>query len=262
MSETVTALRHSRLRLKLRELHHRIHLRLRSWLRRDPEMFAPHGIPVRMPASVDPEVRYALARGWDYEAPEVRMIRGRLRAGMNVLELGGSLGIASAVIRERIGPDAHHLIVEAVPELAEICRMNASRGAVTGAVEVVNATIDHSGKPIVRFVRGNSSLMGHVARGETGDFEVPTTTLATLADRMPAGPYALVCDIEGAELGLVGCEAGALSRVSMLIMEIHPRAFPGGEADLGRLIATITGLGLVPVASEADVHCFVRPAVG
>lgn len=235
-----------------------MYLRWRSLFTRDPDVFTPHGIPIRVPPHADLTIRYGLARGQPYEAPEARMVREFLRTGMNVLEMGGCLGVVSATIRNRIGPDPRHVVVEAIPELAEICRSNAMIGAAPGATEVVNAAVDYSGSPTVLFQFGKNAHVGRLARGEAEGIKVSATTLSSLAQRLPPGPFALVCDIEGAEIELVEREPEVFSRVSVFILETHPRFYPGREADRDRLVAAILGRGFRLADSESDVRCFVR----
>lgn len=78
------------------------------------EDFSPHGVPVHVPATADISLRYLLTRGRDYEREEAAMVRDFLAPGMNVIELGGCMGIISALIRDRIGPEAKHVVVEAL----------------------------------------------------------------------------------------------------------------------------------------------------
>ena len=86
--------------------------------------FAVHGVSVEVPRSVGIELRYNLMRE-RYENDEAELIRKYVSRGCNVVELGGSLGIVSRVIRDTIGPGAVHIVVEANPDLVEICAQNA-----------------------------------------------------------------------------------------------------------------------------------------
>ena len=68
----------------------------------DDEFFSPHGVPIRVPKDGDLAIRYLLARGRPYEAPEADMVRKYLSIVMTVIELGGCYGIVSALIRKQI----------------------------------------------------------------------------------------------------------------------------------------------------------------
>ncbi len=127
---------------------------------KDLEIFHPYGVAVHLPKGEQTEIRHLLASGKPYEQAEIEGVRDFVPSGQDVLELGGSIGVVSAVVRRQIGPAAYHLIVEADPRLAEICLENAAREADPGTVEVVHAAVDYSGAAEVRFARGAMRITG------------------------------------------------------------------------------------------------------
>lgn len=189
------------------------------------------------------------------------MVRRYILPGTNVLELGGCLGIVSASIRNRIGPTAQHVIVEACPDLAPVCLANASLGASPGCVEVITAALDYSHSPRVLFQSGSNALQGRVSPDQREGIATPAVTLSELARRMPAGPFAVVCDIEGTELSLILNEADVFSRVEILILEAHPQLFPDGPTDTERLVDELARHGLQLQESDSHVYCFKRSRV-
>lgn len=237
-------------------LRRKLYLAVLRLLGRERQVFAPHGIAVQVPREADVKLRYDLARGRPYEAAEAQMIRQFLLPGMSVIELGGCLGIVSALIRNQIGPTAHHIVVEANPELARLCEPNAKIGAANGATQIVVAAVDYSGAASVSFSLGKTAHGGHVSA--KGKISVPTTTLSKLAESLPPGPFALVCDIEGAELAMINQQEPELRRISLLILETHPTAYPDGAADKDRMLAKIAELGLRQIAQVKNVHAFLR----
>lgn len=242
----------------MKHLRRSLHVLLHDLFSRDPEHFAPHGIRIHIPRSADRSIRYLLMRGRPYEQPECDLIRAYLRPGMNVLELGGCMGIVSASIRSAIGPTARHIVVEAMPELATICSSNARLGAEPDSVVMVEAAIDYSGRPTVRFApRHNAHVGGVAGDGEPG-IDVPSTTLAALAGRMPQGPFALVCDIEGTETEMIARESDVFDRIDLLIIETHPRRYAQPEADLAAMEARLHEHGLRRAETRMDVQCYLR----
>jgi FkbM family methyltransferase len=233
----------------------------RKFSGKNPEIFSPHGIPIRIPADADVFLRFRLSRGIPHEAPEARMVQRHIRPHENVLELGGSVGIVSAVIRKTIGPDAQHVILEANPDLIEICKENANIGAKPGRTEVVAEVLDSSGSASVCFRNTTDALGGRVARHGEDGVEVRATTLAKLVKRIRPGWFALVCDIEGAELALLERELQAMARVRVFILECHPHLYPGKQVDLDRIIGMTEGCGFQLVDSEHCVYTFVRPGI-
>lgn len=242
------------------KLNRRLYLWIHDRLSPEPDVFSPHGLPVRIPRSADGTLRYTLARRRPYELPEANLIRAYISPDMPVVELGGCMGVVSATIRHRIGPRARHVVVEAIPELAAICRVNASAGAEPGATVVIEAAVDYSGSPTVTFATGHSAHVGHVATSGEPGITVGTITLSALASEMPAGSFALVCDIEGGELALFEHDAQTLARVDVLVLETHPHVYPNGDQDLRRLLERIESLGLRQVAEMEQVYGFRRLA--
>ncbi len=97
----------------------------------------------KLPPRAGLGVRSSLLRD-KYERDEAAMILRHLPADLPVIELGGSLGVISALIRSRLSPGTRHLIVEANPALIEICAGNAA-GKADGLSEVVNAAVHYDG---------------------------------------------------------------------------------------------------------------------
>jgi FkbM family methyltransferase len=242
----------------MKRIRRTLHLLLHDAFSKDPEHFSPHGIRVRIPKTADRSIRYLLMRRRPYEQPERDLVVKHLRSGMNVLELGGCMGIVSATIRATIGPRARHLVVEAIPELANICAANARIGAEPDAVNVVQAAIDYSGNPTVRFAPRHNAHVGGVAGLHEDGIDVPATTLTALGHQMPAGPFALVCDIEGTEIDMIAHESDVLNRIDVLILETHPKRYVNPKSDIDALRARLRSHGLRLVESCSDVECFAR----
>lgn len=220
------------------------------------EVFSPHGVPIRIPKNGDLAIRYLLARGRPYEAPEADMVRKYLSIDMNVIELGGCYGVISALIRKQIGPDARHIIVEADPSLAKICASNANLENTKNTAEVVVAAVDYSGSKNINFSTGQNVHGGHVANDNEAGFSVPTTTLAKQVLKLPQTEYILVCDIEGAELGLSHHDKKALSKAYLVILETHPKIYPRKNLDYLQIQKNIESAGLVEIEKSGAVVCF------
>jgi FkbM family methyltransferase len=222
----------------------------------DNEVFSPHGVSIIIPKDGDLAIRYLLARGRPYEAPEADMVRKYLSIGMNVIELGGCYGIISALIQKQIGPDAKHIIVEADPSLAKICAANANLDNTDNGAELVIAAVDYSGEKKITFAKGQNAHDGHIAgNGEPG-FSVSTTTLAKQVKKLPENEYILVCDIEGAELELSINEKAALSQVYLLILETHADIYPRKKLDYEEMQKNIENAGLTEIEKSGAVVCF------
>ena len=242
----------------MKKLKRHLYLIAKSLFSKSNEHFSPHGIPIFIPTSVDLAIRYLLAKGRPYEEPEADMVKSYLAPNTNVIELGGCLGVISALIRKQIGPHAKHIIVEANPNLAAICLLNAKQDSDVGATEVVVAAIDYSGADSVQFSVGNNAHVGHVSHLNEKGLTAPTVTLSKLAQRIPEGPFALVCDIEGAEVRLFEEERDMLSRLSLVVLETHSDVYSDGKATQNEMLKQIKTAGLEEIARSEAVICFRR----
>lgn len=210
-------------------------------------------LPVVVPASAGLGVRNSLLRG-RYELDEAAMIEAHLGTDLPVIELGGSLGVVSRLIRSRIGPAQRHIVVEANPAIAPICAANAARDAAAGATEFVCAAVAY-GAPTVRFaVHRDIHSSGLAATGPVTSVEVPTVSLKDLVARLgAAAPYALVSDIEGGEFAIFERESEALAGLRLAILEIHPDAYAADGRSTEEFMALAAGHGLRVIDRQADV---------
>jgi hypothetical protein len=58
---------------------------------------------------------------------------------------------------------------------------------------------------------------------------VPAVRLSSLLGRLGTDGFSLVCDVEGAEWGLVEKEISALDRCRQMIIEVHPSPPPRSD---------------------------------
>ena len=165
----------------IKEIKQKIFLKIYGLVKSSNTTFAPHGIPVKIPSTIQTSVRYAFARGRPYEEAEAKMIINHLPLDTNVIELGGCLGVISALIRHRIGSTAHHLIVEANPDLTKICLSNATN-TTTKNTNIIVAAVDYSNKKYVNFVFGHHMHVGRVSKEQEKGISTQTTTLSGRVD--------------------------------------------------------------------------------
>ena len=149
-----------------------------------------------------------------------------MRFGMNVIELGRSLGIISHLIRARIGDEVQQNIVETVPELADICRKQTQNHLTGERISVISAAIAY-GIEKIAFIVGGYPRLGQIAHEvRDGMIEVLAITLAQLSEGLYRdASAALVCDIEGSEMGVLQNEDEFLRRFAIINAEIHPLLF-------------------------------------
>ncbi len=230
--------------------------RVRRHVARHGWRFDFHGIAVTLPEMESPGCANALLRG-KYEAEEAALIGAHLPADRAVIELGGSLGIVSALIASRLGAGVPHVIVEANPAVLDTCRANAGLAARPAAV-LREAAVFYGG-PVARFAAGGNVHANHLAGAQdsAGVIEVPAVTLRALWEGAgaPEG-FSLVCDIEGGEAPMVAQERDVLAHAGMVILELHPGQY--GRQGEAEVIAGLAAAGLVLRERRADVGLWTR----
>lgn len=232
--------------------------RVRRHVARHGWNFDFHGVPVVLPEMDSPGCANALLRG-KYEAEEAALISAHMPRDRAVIELGGSLGIVSALIGSRLGQDVAHVIVEANPALAAICARNAGV-AERPLAQVRQAAVYYDG-PVARFSAGGHVHANRLAQASdrTGVIEVEATTLDALWRGIgaPEG-FTLVCDIEGGEAQMIAAEPDVLAHAGLVIMELHPGNYAAGAQTEQALIAALRAAGLVMAERVADVGVWKR----
>lgn len=206
------------------------------------------GVSYRIPEHSPYLARKSLKKG-RYEAPERRAVQQFLPRDCPVIELGGSFGIVSNTIRQTMDDTQPLVVVEAIPELAEICRANIrDAGRPT---HLVSAALAYGADVISFEITGgiHTSHLASQALGQGSDqtarqVDVPATTLAKLRQQHAiTGRYALVCDIEGAEFDLLQNEAAQLSDCDTIIMELHPPAYIDRNSSVTAMLDMLSQAG-------------------
>lgn len=170
-----------------------------------------------------------------YESGEIRFMQKYLPRNCDVVELGGSIGVMSCLIRRRIDKDRRLLVVEADPRLAEILERNLRMNDCDSGTIVETAAIADEGRNSVSFAIGARSDSGRLASGAgqgRTTIEVPAMSLGALLDRHDYGRFCMVSDIEGAEWGLWRNQREALLRADWIILETHDNPRFGAYSQL------------------------------
>lgn len=196
-----------------------------------------------------------------YESAEIRFVQRFLRPGIDVVELGSSLGVVSCHIARKIAQEARLLCVEANPRLGGIIVNNLAVNAPSVKAKVINAAIDYSSAEsgTVRLNVGNTNLTSSVASGQNGceTLAIESTTLSRLLCEQGVEEYSLVADIEGAEIGILLHDRGALRRCRQIIAELHVSSSDGRTYSVEDLVRILTEeCGYVLVARRGPVCVF------
>jgi len=192
-------------------------------------------------ARVVPEVKADLFFRF-YESCEIRFVARYLRRDLDVVELGGSIGVVTCQIRKLIGSNCRMVCVEADSELVRLIGNNLKINRLDKQVSVVNAAIDYSGGETVCFAAGPSNSEGKVDQQDSRGcgLEVKTTTLSRVLSEYGLADYALVCDIEGAEAGIIFRDRDAFLNCKQIIIELHDTVFEGERVGTGKMLNVLT----------------------
>jgi len=200
-----------------------------------------HGLCVKTQSPlIRPEVKALLALGM-YESAERRLVIGHLRHDLPVVELGASIGYISGLISRRRPP--RQIAVEANPALIqlieELLKSNDARN-----VQVLHGAIDYEKRMSARFVRSSfntgGTILSTASSSNAASVDVPTVTLGGVIEREQIGPFALVCDIEGAEHGMIMHEDPAVIQAcQQMIIELHAGTYTGRNYSVLDLVKMI-----------------------
>jgi FkbM family methyltransferase len=162
----------------------------------------------------------------------LRLAAEVVRPGDTVWDIGANLGLFSFAAAVLAGRDGQVLAVEPDTDLAGLLRRSAA-GGTHAPVEVLPAAVSDE-LSVARFHvatrnRATSHLAGFgssMTGGTRSTRLVPTVTLDSLADRLPA-PDVIKVDVEGAELLVLAGGHRVLSLRPTVICEVSHR---NGEA--------------------------------
>jgi FkbM family methyltransferase len=171
-----------------------------------------------------------------YETAEVRFVRRYLPPALDVVELGSSIGVMGAQVLRVQEPGRRLTCVEANPDLLQPLRANTKDGG--SRVRIVHGAIHYpeGACETVGFVHGDSNLDGRVGGFSAGrQVQVRAFTLSEVLRESGFGHYALVCDIEGAEAGIVVYDKAALASCRLAVFELHETNFEGQTYTVDRL---------------------------
>ncbi|MEM7471497.1 MAG: FkbM family methyltransferase [Pseudomonadota bacterium] len=216
-----------------------------------------HGVKVELPPAFSVDLKNALLKN-KYEAEEREYVETYLPQGCDVLELGGSVGVLASFTRSKMQSDTKQIVVEAIPELAEICARNLSTHDTASKSKVIQAAVSYQDAKTISFTVGDNPHVGRIGGAGSRTVEVPVVTLEQICETNDLKDFVLICDIEGAELDLFGASAIWRRNCRLIILETHPDDYANGADDQKALIATIAEAGFHVLAESRGVYALGR----
>ena len=205
-------------------------------------------------------VKYSLIKG-DYEENERQLINNHIKAGDIIFEFGGSIGILTSILTEKVGPTGRIISVEAS---CELCKYSRTLFEKTDNVKIVNGyafPVRHLNSKICinNFDESRGSLGGLVTYSYDSNqvaLKENILDLEMLIDKFKLTPNVLIIDIEGCEKILSEQSPLYPSCIRMILIELHPYIY--GQDYAQSIIDSITSEGFYLTSSQASVYLFER----
>lgn len=229
------------------------------------DRIARQGVVIHTSAEVVSPVVKASVFWGIYESAEIRFVRHYLDSTLDVVELGSSIGVVSSHIARRLDAGGRMVCIEANPLLLPVLRQNLAANAGHISVDVVHGAVVYGvDSPSVSFELAELSTHSQLADAAEAvrggrRVTVPSITLADILDDRAITRYALVCDIEGAEAGLLERDTSALAECRQLIIELHDTTYDGRPVTVGSMLRRIEELGFERRDGYGSVFVFGRP---
>lgn len=205
--------------------------------------------------------KWILLKG-HYEAIERKLLEPILQKGMQVLEMGSSIGIVTAIIADKIGRSGKMVAIEASESLfnysskwlAKYPQLQLVHGFAFPVAEAPGIQIDSFDE-----VRGN--LGGVVAfiqesSGSKGDERV--WDINRICWHFNLQPELLVIDIEGSETVMANTPLNLPQSIKYILIEFHAGLIPGGIKDVEAIKNALEEEGFNLKESSYSVCLFVR----
>ncbi len=238
----------------LRILHQDFSIALHNW--RNAGAFRYHDLTLKIPSKIKRSIRHQIVTG-KYEQSEFDLVTKWLRPDLPAIELGGCLGIVSAHLRATLNTDQKLTVVEANPNLIEICRVNATHPRPDSPTEVINAALAYGTSEVPFHINRNAHISRLAKIGIEPNFMCPAVTLGDLVAKFDTKTdYCLVCDIEGAELDLFRNDQEALRHCAVAIVELHPHILEQNNTNVDELLELASAAGLQKVTQIDNVAVF------
>lgn len=212
-------------------------------------------------------VKLALTLG-EYESEERQLLSPLLHPGDVVVEMGGSIGILTAIIASKVGAEGFVVSVEASATLAEYSTtwLEADRNVKVVVGFGFPVWELQQSLAIEKFEQRWGSMSGRLT------FSTGSSVKSSAADerryslydlkRLSAfatrPPVTLVVDIEGSERILCSQKPEFPASLKTLVIELHPEIY--GDFVKNQVIRSIQAEGFALLANHENVFHFGRPA--
>lgn len=191
-----------------------------------------------------------------YESAEIRLINKFLDPNLPVIELGGSLGIISSFILNKLNSNTSLTVVEPNASLLATLKKNIQRYNTKDIdTKIIQKAVGYSTPFVYLDITGDNTT-SHVSENVQTDTLVESIQLNQLVDEKP---YSLFCDIEGAEAALLIEDKDALKNCAQLFIELHETTYKGKYYSREDLINLLIMNSFILRSRDGNVVFMERP---
>jgi FkbM family methyltransferase len=185
-----------------------------------------------------------------YESAEIRLINKFLNPNLPVIELGGSLGIISSFILNKLNSNTSLTIVEPNAFLLPTIRKNIEKHNTKNiSTNIIHKAIAYSNSFIYMDITDDNTT-SHISENDQSGILVESIQLNEIITKKP---YSLVCDIEGAEVALLIEDKAALKNCYQLFIELHETTYNGNFYSREDLINLLIMNGFIVRSRDGNV---------
>lgn len=205
-------------------------------------------------------VKLGLKKG-EYEAPERNLLKPLNLHDAIVIEMGGSIGILTAILAYKVGANGKVISIEASERISSYSRRwlekNPNTRVIKGfafPVQELKVSVD-----IIEFEESGMSTAG-VVYFDTNKKNINNVSnifdIQRISDISKIVPTVLVVDIEGSEKIILDQKPDFQSSIKLILIELHPNIY--GETSKLKIINIIEDEGFVVKSFEENVLLFER----
>jgi FkbM family methyltransferase len=195
-----------------------------------------------------------------YEVSERKLLKQLLRPSDTVIELGGSIGILTAIISKLI-PEGRIVSVEASEKISRFSKSWLEEKSNVKVITGFGFPVFELAKKIkiTNFDESLGSLGGtaEFLFNENADFDARIYDLKKIIDSFQLEPTILLVDIEGSERVLIEQKAKFPTSLRGIIIELHPHMYESSV--LAKIIHSIQDEGFQLICQDSNVYMFKKP---
>lgn len=234
-----------------------------------PEWFWPRIIEVQDTPIKIRNTPYTFGTRWliktgNYEKEEIELILSIIKQEMNILEMGGSIGILTAVMANKIGPNGRIISIEASSKLTQYSKLWLEE---LGNVKVVNGFAfpvwDAPQIKITNFDEVTGNLGGTISfdildRNSNISKADKIFDIKRICREFAFNPNILVIDIEGSEIIMANQPLNLPSTIQYIIIEFHDWYYSDKKNDEQKIKKSILNDGFNLIKSQSSVYLYGR----